>query len=187
MIEKLWKHIAPVVTDEGLELYDIEIVSHNGGVIRVFITKPKDKTESTDSKEVRSGVQLKDISRVAKRVNHILDVDLELSESYAVEVSSPGITRRLRRTAHFAGAIGESVKVSVAPFSKVVEREGDSSFKGILEQFEDGVLSVRVDNPAAKSHGVLVAIPEHEVKKAMIEFNFDSLMDNSMSMNGDKS
>jgi ribosome maturation factor RimP len=51
----------------------------------------------------------------------------EVRERYALEVSSPGLDRRLRTAAHFAAALGENVAVKLA-----TPQDGRSNFRGLL-------------------------------------------------------
>ncbi len=85
----------------GVKLYDEEIVSENGKAIyRISIIKD-------------GGVTLEDCERVSRILSPILDVEEPMSEKYTLEVSSPGLERKLSKPQHFALSVGELVKFSL--------------------------------------------------------------------------
>lgn len=85
----------------GVKLYDEEIVSENGKAIyRISIIKD-------------GGVTLEDCERVSRILSPILDVEEPMNEKYTLEVSSPGLERKLSKPQHFALSVGELVKFSL--------------------------------------------------------------------------
>ena len=122
----LWEAISKIAAEEGVTLFDMDLPGGgeggHGGVLRVYIFRPKDslslpkgseldpivepQAEGDEEHPRRTGVSFEDCTRVAKR---ILDVDEQegiIPEGCLLEVSSPGINRRLRRAEHFGGAVG---------------------------------------------------------------------------------
>lgn len=82
----------------GLSLYDIATVSEFGATIyRVMI----------DSED---GVSLDKCGEVTRLISPLLDVTPPVSGDYRLEVSSPGIERKLKNLSHFQKSIGEKVK-----------------------------------------------------------------------------
>jgi ribosome maturation factor RimP len=81
------------------------------------------------------GVNLDDLARVSRQLGDLLDVHDVVPGTYTLEVSSPGINRRLRVPEHFRRYLGKRVRVrSVEPIA------GRRSFAGVLEDVEaDGV------------------------------------------------
>ena len=110
-VEKL---LEPILKSLGLHLYDVEWLSsgkHN--YLRIFIDKP-------------GGVTIADCQRVSEEIGDILDVEDFIHVSYYLEVSSPGLTRELKKPRHFVKSIGETVKVILKePVSGKTELEGD--------------------------------------------------------------
>ncbi len=96
-IDRVTALVAPEVTAAGLSLYDLE---HAGGVLRVVVDRP-------------GGVDLEAIAAITRAVSRLLDEHDPLPGHYTLEVSSPGLERRLRVPAHFAGAVGETVKLKL--------------------------------------------------------------------------
>lgn len=112
-----------VARDELVELVDVEIVAEGPrSVIRVFIDR-------------EGGVQLRDCESFSRKLGAILDVEDPLAGPYSLEVSSPGMDRRLRQPKHFAACKGKRVKILLS--SPV---EGSRNFRGtLLRSDEEGI------------------------------------------------
>jgi len=83
----------------GAKLYDIVIVKENDrNIFRVVVT-------SAD------GINLDKCAEISRMISPILDVQEPLNGVYNLEVSSPGIERKLKKKEHFMGSVGELVKV----------------------------------------------------------------------------
>ncbi len=97
--ERLWALIGPYVAEEGIELDDIEIVGSGGAsIVRVIIDD-----------EGPLDVDL--IARISRGVSRLLDSEDPISSSYTLEVSSPGLERKLRRPRHYEKSIGREAKL----------------------------------------------------------------------------
>jgi ribosome maturation factor RimP len=95
--------VRPVASDalggEGIELVDLEFRRESGGwVLRLFIDKP-------------GGVGIEDCQRVSEIVGTLLEVEDPIPHAYTLEVSSPGLTRPLRRPEDWQRAEGSLVKI----------------------------------------------------------------------------
>ena len=96
----LERDIKKMVESIGLSLYDTQILHENENTIyRVSVTAP-------------GGVTLNQCSEVTHLINPLLDVTPAMSGEYRLEVSSPGIERRLKTLEHFAQSVGEKVALS---------------------------------------------------------------------------
>lgn len=109
--------IANIVEEAGARLYDIETVKEGGRtVFRVTIT-------------AQGGVDLEMCEKVSKMLSPYLDIHPPCGGNYFLEVSSPGIERRLRSMEHFAAAVGEKVKITLGDKRKlegqIAKVEGD--------------------------------------------------------------
>ena len=123
--------IEPAVERLGYELSDLELqlVGRNG-VVRLFIDKP-------------DGVGLEDCERVSRQVSAILDVEDPLPGHYTLEVSSPGLDRKLTKPEHFQRFIGETVKVKLRfPLA------GRRNFRGEITGADDENIEIAVDGEA---------------------------------------
>ena len=113
--------IKNIVEDNGCELYDIEL-SEEGGhkYYRVYITKA-------------GGVSLNDCAKINNLISPIFDIEDPVEGKYFLEVSSPGLERKLTKPEHFEKSIGENVKVTTNEGKKI---------KGQLKSFDDGVAEI---------------------------------------------
>lgn len=91
--------IKNVVESMGLSLYDIVTVSEFGETIYRVMINSKD------------GISLDKCAEVTRILNPLLDVTPPVSGEYRLEVSSPGIERKLKSLKHFNASVGEKVKV----------------------------------------------------------------------------
>jgi ribosome maturation factor RimP len=129
--------LEPTVTRLGYELSDLEVrVGGKQGVLRLFIDKP-------------DGIGLEDCEKVSRAVSAILDVEDPLPVHYDLEVSSPGLDRKLTKVEHFQRFAGETVKVQMR-----FPIEGRRRFRGTLVSSDDESIVVEVDG---ESHTLPVA------------------------------
>jgi ribosome maturation factor RimP len=168
----LWNTIREVALEEGVELFDIDLPSdtRRGGVLRVYITKgsanvtPVEKLEGDDGEAAaRGGISFEDCVRVSKR---LLDIDEQqelIPQNCTLEVSSPGINRKLRLPRHFAQAVGERVRVKF----RDPETGATLVMHGHIRGADDR--AVTVENEAQKGD---VVIALHDVKEARVDFKF---------------
>jgi ribosome maturation factor RimP len=162
----LWNTIREVAESEGVQLFDLDMPGEGGGALRVYITRPMARTEGGEDSspsERRGGVSFEDCVRVSKR---LLDIDEEsaiIPENCLLEVSSPGINRRLRRPEHFAGAVGERVKVKF----RVPDENSPRVVTGTVESFEGEVFKLK-----SEDKGEVFSVHLSDVKEAKVDFRF---------------
>jgi ribosome maturation factor RimP len=100
-VDTLASAIVPELEPLGLELFDVQLTgSGRARVLQVLIDKD-------------GGVDLEAITAATERISPVLDRLDVVSGPFALEVSSPGIERPLRRAEHYRRAIGETVSVKV--------------------------------------------------------------------------
>lgn len=147
--ERVWAIAEPLVTHEDLEIVDVEFRRETRGmVLRLYL----------DRRGGVGGVSLDDLTRVSRQLGDVLDVHDAIPGSYNLEVSSPGINRRLRRPDHFQRYLGKKVRVRTAG-----PLDGRRSFVGVLE--------------AVNSDGIVVGTAEgsHTIRFAEIaQANYES-------------
>ncbi len=128
MRDELRALLEPTVEALGYELSDLETrLSGRAGVIRVFIDRP-------------DGVGLADCEKVSRALSALLDVEDPVPGHYDLEVSSPGLNRKLTKTEHFHRFIGQTVKVQMR-----LPIDGRKRFRGRLEAAGDSDIVVEVD------------------------------------------
>ena len=128
MREALERLLRPAVEDSGYELWELEFAPRaKGGLLRLYI-------DSAD------GITLEDCERVSRAVSSILDAEDPIPGQYTLEVSSPGLDRVLRTSAHFERYVGERVRIEM---SEPVN--GRRRFLGHLVNVADGTVELRID------------------------------------------
>jgi ribosome maturation factor RimP len=170
----LWSTIEGIAQEEGVELFDLELPvdTRRGGTLRVFITRPasasqiaveRSEPEVEGSDVQRSGISFGDCVRVSKR---ILDLDEQqevIPGNCNLEVSSPGINRKLRLPAHFGGAVGERVRVKF----RSTETGATVVVTGIVREVSSSTVQV-----TGEGKSETVSILFSEIKEARVDFNF---------------
>ena len=95
----LEQSIKLAVESLGANLYDIvSTKAHDRNIFRVLVT-------------AENGISLDKCAEISRMISPILDVDEPMNGEYILEVSSPGIERKLRTKEHFKASVGEKVKV----------------------------------------------------------------------------
>lgn len=149
MIDKTTALIEEVVRAEGFELVEVELKgSPARRVLRIFIDRA-------------GGINHDDCARISDQVGPLLEVEEAVAGSYTLEVSSPGLTRRLRTPAEFQRFAGRLVKIST---SQAVE--GSRHFRGTLLGMKGNRVAVEPEDATP------VLIPLEVVSKAHLDFDF---------------
>ncbi len=120
--------LEPSIERLGYELTDLEVrLSGSGGLLRLTIDSP-------------DGVDLDDCEKVSHAVSALLDVEDPVPGNYNLEVSSPGMDRKLTKSQHFQRFAGETLKVTMR-----FPIEGRRRFRGTLVSSDDENIVVEVD------------------------------------------
>ena len=130
--ENVKKLLAPIINNLGYKVYDI-IYEKEGkdNYLRIFIDKEN------------GVIDLNDCETVNNAINDILDEKDLIKSSYMLEVSSPGLERRIRSDEHLEMNISKEVEVHT--FKPI---ENSKIIKGILNSFDDNTIevdSLRID------------------------------------------
>ena len=127
--DELTRLLEPTIQGLGFELADLELkVGSRDGFVRVFIDRQPE------------GAGLEDCEAVSRQISALLDVEDPLPGHYTLEVSSPGLDRRLTKAAHFQRFAGENVKVKLR-----FPKDGRRNFSGQLKAADDESIEVEVD------------------------------------------
>lgn len=101
-LEQIRSYAQEVADREGCLLYDLDYGAGPGRTLRVFIDKDA------------GGVSIEDCANVSRALNLRLDVeDVIPGGAYDLEVSSPGLDRKLTQLWHFEKAIGQTVSLKI--------------------------------------------------------------------------
>ena len=147
IISNIKELLEPLLFENNLELFDIEYKGlGRKGVLRVFIDK-------------ESGVTIDDCAKISRELGNLLDVHDVIPGSYNLEISSPGLTRPLRKRDDYIRFKGKKVKI------KTLEDIQDKKvFTGKLLDFIDDTVSVETD-------GTRYLIPYNKIEKANLELD----------------
>jgi len=139
-----------VVTGTSIEILEVQL--RGGGkarLLRVYIDKP-------------GGVTHGDCELVSEKLGTLLDDEEVIpGDSYTLEVSSPGVDRKLSKARDFERVVGQKLKLA---FRQPVN--GQIRLEGQLKEFADGVLGI--ETPA----GELLHVPLDQVQKANLKFEW---------------
>jgi ribosome maturation factor RimP len=142
-----------VASSQGLEVVEVEL--RGGGkarMLRIFIDKPNEVTHE-------------DCASVSREVGTILDVeDAMPGGPYTLEVSSPGLDRKLSRPADFERFQGSRVKLTTRD-----EVNGNRHFEGRLERFESGRLTLDMAEARKKFRPKESSVQKLEIELANVE------------------
>jgi len=131
-----------------VKLYDITTArEHSDNIFRIYISSP-------------DGINLDKCAEVSRMVSPLLDINEPMNGKYKLEVSSPGIERKLKTLTHFMGSIGENIKI---------KEYSTEIIKGkLLEVLKDGTITIRDndgDTQSTKFDDILSASTTFKWKK----------------------
>jgi ribosome maturation factor RimP len=120
-VDRVQELVAPLLAQADLDLYDIELA---GGVLKILVDR-------------EGGADIGEISKLARAISRSLDEHDPINGNYTLEVGSPGLERPLRTPAHFAGAVGTTVKVKTNPGV-----EGNRRIEGVIASADDTAVTI---------------------------------------------
>jgi ribosome maturation factor RimP len=148
-----------VATPSGLEVVEVEL--RGGGkarMLRIVIDRPGSGSDRL------GGVTHEDCANLSREVGTILDVEDAISGSYVLEVSSPGLDRKLLRAADYERFTGSRVKLKTRnPVN------GSQYFEGRLQRFHEGRLTLEVGASRKKARPGDTAPQTLEIELANVE------------------
>jgi ribosome maturation factor RimP len=135
---------------EGIEIVDVDFLgAGRGRVVRIFIDRPQ-------------GVSHGDCEFISQQVGTILDVeDVIPGDSYTLEVSSPGLERKLSKPKDFERFVGQKARIVLRE-----PVENQRRWEGKLAGFSQGVVALE------PSTGKLIHFPLAQVQKANLKFEW---------------
>ena len=128
--QRVWELAEPLAKELGLSLWDVQFVKEGADwFLRVFIDKEE-------------GVSIDDCVDMTHALSPVLDKEDPISQEYLLEVSSPGLERRLTRPEHFAAYVGRPVRARLIRPLETGERELCGVLLGVDEE---GRLELQLD------------------------------------------
>ena len=145
-VESLVRGIAEHVAEaSGLEMVLVEVGRAGGHMaVRLTIDRP-------------GGVTLDDCAEFSRRVGAVLEVEDPIPVPYELEVSSPGLDRRLVRESDYQRFAGRRARISLDE-----PLEGQRNFQGVVKGIEGGEILLEIEG------GRLVRLPYTRVDRARL-------------------
>ena len=159
-VERVREIAERVAASSGLEIVEVEFLG--GGkarMLRVFLDKPAAGADPL------AGVTHEDCANFSREFGTILDVEDVMPGSYTLEVSSPGLDRKLTKAADFTRFTGSRIKLTTRQLV-----ENNRHFEGRLESFNDGRLTLDLSVASHKSRKKMGAAAGEK-----IEIEFDNV------------
>lgn len=126
--ERTAELLEPMMVEHGFELVDVEYVKEGGNwYLRAYIDKP-------------DGITIDDCEMISKALEAKLDAEDLIEGAYILEISSPGLTRPLKKDKDFARSLGKAVEVKL--FKAV---DGEKEFYGKLTDYSEEKVVITFD------------------------------------------
>ncbi len=126
---KLAEIVSPVIEDMGFELVRLRLMGGNTHTLQIMAERPE------------GGIEVDDCAQISNAVSAILDVEDPLSDSYVLEVGSPGIDRPLTRIKDFETYEGYEAKVETSDLI-----DGRKRFRGVLAVVEGDEVLINIQD-----------------------------------------
>ncbi len=162
----------------GIEIVDVQMLGGGGArLLRIYIDRPSGSIErpaesvheaaeavgqTRTAAERPGGVTLADCEFISQNVGTILDMeDVIPGQRYTLEVSSPGVERKLTKPRDFERFVGQKVKVALRQ-----PVENQRTWVGALLSFAEGIITLE------PSPGRSIRFPLDQVEKANLKFEW---------------
>jgi len=120
--------LLPIVEEFGVHVYDVEYVKEGSDwYLRAYIDK-------------EGGVTIDDCENVSRALNVKLDEEDFVQDAYILEVSSPGLGRKLSKERHFRQSMGLEIELKTY---KPIDKQKE--FVGILTDYDNGAITIEID------------------------------------------
>ncbi len=147
IIEKVKELLLPLLEEKGLKLVDVEYIKGSKPILRIYIYNPE-------------GTSIDDCEWVSRRIGALLDIEDIIPNSYILEVSSPGLDRKLKNKEEYNLFKGRNIKI------KTKEPIDDEKiFKGNLKGIKEN------DNVEIETDEKTVEIPYENISQAQLQID----------------
>ncbi|MEE9500306.1 MAG: ribosome maturation factor RimP [Candidatus Omnitrophota bacterium] len=145
VIERIRELLEPIANERKFYIVDITY-RREGGKLALRILADKE-----------GGITMDDCTGLSNELSELLDRKNIIEEQYVLEVSSPGLDRKLNKDEDFAWAVGKRIKVTTyAPL------DGKNVFLGVLAGLRDGTIVV------SEKEGISAEIPRDKIASARL-------------------
>ena len=146
---KILDFAKPIALDLGCYIYDVEYAKEGKSrFLRIFADKED------------GGISLDDCEAISRALSEILDKEDPISENYMLEVSSPGIERRLRTPEHFNKYLERVIDIGLY---KAVN--GSKTISGKLVSYDGEKITIEADDDE-------MSIMQSETTTVKLHFDF---------------
>lgn len=141
--------VTPIIDENNFELVDVEYVKEGADYyLRVYADK-------------EGGINIDDCVLISRALEAKLDEADKIKDAYILEVSSPGLTRPLKKDKDFARSIGKLVEIKLYK-----AYNGSKELSGILESFDDDKITIMSDNDAHEE----ISLNRNEISMIRLAF-----------------
>ena len=148
-MERMSALIQPIVNNLNYELYYLEFKKEgNNNYLRIYIDKKEEN------------ISLEDCESVSRAVSDVLDKEDPIKDPYYLEVSSPGVERKLHTEEHLKRYIGYNVEVNISRLLK-----GKKKYEGELLDFNLEELKIKCEEED-------IAIPRDKILNVNLKGDF---------------
>ena len=142
--------LRPIAAEFGVEIYDVEYVKEGAEYyLRAYIDK-------------EGGVNIGDCENVSRALSDALDADDFIPDAYILEVSSPGLGRKLTKDKHLDRSIGDEVDIR---FYKPPDGYKTKELSGVLEGYDPEHITVTID-------GETIEFERKSISQIRLAFDF---------------
>lgn len=120
--------ISQLLTEHGMELVELNISGKDSPAIVIYIYKPE-------------GVTLDDCTNISRLIDKEIGLDDIFEDKYTLEVSSPGIDRKLKTLDDYRRNLGKTLEVKLYK-----AKEGNKTFIGKLDSYDDNQVFIKTDD-----------------------------------------
>jgi ribosome maturation factor RimP len=143
LLQRFEKLVEGVLSEDVFELVEVE--ESVGRLFRVFVDKP-------------GGVTVEDCARLSERISERLDIEDFILHHYTLEVSSPGLTRPLKKEIDYERFQGHRARITTEPAIS-----GQNVHVGRLMGLVAGMVKIEEE----PEH--YLTIPLSQIKRARLE------------------
>jgi len=163
-LERIREAAERVARSEGVEVVDVEWKVGKQRFLRVYIDRPLRPTSQTPAGLALSSISHRDCERVSEQLSVILDVeDLVPGPGYILEISSPGLDRKLVKPADYERFVGRLAKIWTSEPVRDLK-----FFEGRLAGHADGIVKIAVKGREQE----IVEVPFAAIRKANLVVEF---------------
>lgn len=127
--EKCTELVMPIIEAGNYDLWDVEYVKEGADYyLRVYADK-------------EGGIGIDDCVDISRKLEQKLDEEDFIKEAYILEVSSPGLTRVLKKDKEFEKSIGRLVDIKLYK-----ALNGQKELQGTLKSFDDKSLTFNISD-----------------------------------------